>query len=68
MAIKKCVAVRLGVVYDSQTTNTVVSRTPCENPRPLQSTPISPEYTKMPPGGYSYFLIEKSPETFFFKP
>jgi hypothetical protein len=58
MAIKKCVAVRLGVIYDSQRTNKkllgLTARTPIPSSALLlvtlesYMTPSRPEYTKMP--------------------
>jgi hypothetical protein len=62
MAIKKCVAVQLGVIHDSQVTN----RKKGEPPSSCH-TPSRPEYTKTPlqTGRSFYFLIEKLPKTVF---
>jgi hypothetical protein len=78
MAIKKCGAERLGVIYDSQTTNRKKGGQTVRVPLPsaalllvaLKSymTFIRPEYTKTPPqtGGTFYFFIEKSSKTAIF--
>jgi hypothetical protein len=78
MAIKKCVAVRLGVIFDSQMTNRkqegLLVRAPLPPPHFYLSlgtsymTPSQLEYTKTPKqtGGSSDVLIEKSPKTAFF--
>jgi hypothetical protein len=78
MAVKKCVAVWLEVIYDSQATNRKQGGLPVRAPL-LSATflmvawesymdPSQLEYTKTPPqtGGSSYFLIEKLPKTKFF--
>jgi hypothetical protein len=69
MAIKKCIAVRLGVIYDFQVTNTKQGRLPAIAPTPSGAllllawesyrTHSRPECTKILPetGGCSYFLI-----------
>jgi hypothetical protein len=77
MATKKCVAVGLRVIYDSQATNRklggLLARTPFPSTLLLvvwesYMTPNRPEYTKTPPqtSGCSFLLIEKSPKTTFF--
>jgi hypothetical protein len=78
MAVKKCVAVRLGVIYDSQVTNNKQGGLPARTPKPPVAlllvawesymTPSRPGYTKSSPqtGGCSYYFIEKSPKTTFF--
>jgi hypothetical protein len=75
---KKCIAIRLGVIYDSRATNRKQGGLPVRAPPPPQSsywlfgesctTSSRPEYTKTPPqtGGSSYILIEKSSKTTFF--
>jgi hypothetical protein len=78
MDIKKLVAMRLEVIYDSQATNRKLGRllvgAPPLPPASLllvvwesYMTPSRPEYTKMPPkiGRSSYFLIEKWPKRAF---
>jgi hypothetical protein len=79
MAIKKCVAVQLGVIYDSSATNRKQGELPVRAPLPPCHTPIGrpgviqdsqpAEIRKTPPktGGSSYFLIEKPPTELFFK-
>jgi hypothetical protein len=79
MAIKKCVAVRLGVIYDSKATNRKQGVLPVIAPLlpaifllvawETYMTPSWSEYTKTPSktaGSYN-FLIEKSPKTVFCK-
>jgi hypothetical protein len=78
MAIKKWIAVRLGVLYDSQTTNRKLRGVPARAPNPSGAlqlvawesylTPSWPEDTKMPPVtvGCSYFLNGKLPKTIVF--
>ncbi len=78
MAIQKCIAMWLGVIYDFQATNRKQGRL-CENPHPLWQLPLVgwesymtsswPALTKIPPetGGFSYFLTEKAPKTLLFK-
>jgi hypothetical protein len=75
---KKCAAVQLGVIYDSQPNNRKLGGLPARTLTPSSAlllvfwesyiTPSQLEYTKMPPetGVFSYFLIEKSPKTTFF--
>jgi hypothetical protein len=77
MVITKCVAVRLGVIYDSHSTNRKQGRLPVRAPLPHAAllffawesyiTPSRPKYTKIPPqtGGISHFFFEKSPKTAF---
>jgi hypothetical protein len=77
MAIKKCVALQLGITYDSQTTNRKQGGLPARTHTTSGAlllvawesymTPTQPEYKKIPPetGLCCYFLIEKSPETMF---
>jgi hypothetical protein len=71
---KKCIALQMGVIYDSQVTNRKQGghpvrapwRTPIGRLEVIYSmNPSQPEYTKTPPqtGGSSYFLIEKSLKT-----
>jgi hypothetical protein len=75
-AIRKCIAVRLGVIYDSQGANWKQGGLPMRDPLPTTlllaveesyMTPNRPKYTKIPPesDGSSYFLIEKSYKTAF---
>jgi hypothetical protein len=76
---KKCVAVRLGVIYDSKATNRKQGVLPVFAPLlpaillwvawETYMTPSRSEYTKTPTktGGSSNCLIEKSPRTVFCK-
>jgi hypothetical protein len=75
MAIKKCLTVRLRVIYDSQATNRKQGGLLPPPPTELllvvwgsYMTPSWPGYTKTPPqrGGNFYFLIEKSYKIAFF--
>jgi hypothetical protein len=78
MATKNCVALWLGVIYDSQATNIKQCRLLERTPIPSLAlilvawksyiTPCQPECTKIPPeiGECSYFLNEKSPKQHFF--
>jgi hypothetical protein len=73
MAIKKCVDMRLEVIYDSQMTNRKQGGLPARTPTPSGAllldawesyiAPSRLKFTIIPPetGGYSYFLIEKLP-------
>jgi hypothetical protein len=66
---KKCVAVRLGVIYDSQATHREqgVSRTPISCLGVIHDSQPAKLHKKPPQkGGSSYFLLEKLPETEFF--
>jgi hypothetical protein len=80
MAIKKkCVAMQLAVIYDSQVSYRKQGGLPVRATLPpfalllvawkSYMTPSQQEYTKTPPknGRSSYLLIEKSPKTVFFK-
>jgi hypothetical protein len=73
MALKKWVAVRLGVIYGSQATTRKQGGLPASSPLPRLRgshilTPSRPEYTKTrPQTGSSYLCIEKSPKTAFYK-
>jgi hypothetical protein len=65
-----CIAVLLGVIYDSLATNRKQRGLPV---RPPSSAALLVlyiyKYTKVPPqtGGSSYILIKKSPKTAFLK-
>jgi hypothetical protein len=74
---KKGVAMRLGVICDSQATMRKQGGLPLRAPLPCRTSigrleiihdSSRPKYTKMPPqtGGSSLLLIEKSPKTAFF--
>jgi hypothetical protein len=66
-AIKKCVAVRLGVIYDSQSTNTKQGGLPVKGPLPHAALQLvawesymtlsQPQYTKTPPKKMDLVLL-----------
>jgi hypothetical protein len=77
MAIKKCIAVRLGVIFDSQATKRKQGGLPVRAPLPTilllfawepSMTTSQPGYTKTPlqTGGSFYILIEKLHKTTYF--
>jgi hypothetical protein len=74
---KRCIAMRLGVIFDYQATNGKQGGLPVKAPSPgalilvaweSYITPSWPECTKTPTstGGSTYILIEKSTRNTFF--